>query len=281
MPQLWRVCSSLMMRALPRASRKIVAHGCAIHRSAAIQKLNWMGPTVLQKMGLQNASVEPIQFNFWIAAARWIAQPWATIFLLALGIALIIIELLTLHTWGMAGIAGGLIVLMIFAAHIAVGNGSWIGLILFIAGLICLIFETHILPGHGISAIIGLILVTVGMYYALGGPQGGGWYTVLSALMTTVGIMVAFFIYLPRSKVWNKLGQPMRQSASAGYVASEDYTDYLGRTGVAVTLLRPSGTAEFEGVKLPVVSEGEFIPAGTSVQVILVQGNRIVVRSNS
>jgi len=91
---------------------------------------------------------------------------------------------------------------------------------------------------------------------------------------------VAFFIYLPKSKVWTKFGQQTRQTASAGYVASEDYTEFLGKSGTATTLLRPSGTAEIDGVKLAVVSEGEFIPAGTSVQVILVQGNRIVVGKN-
>ena len=237
-------------------------------------------PAVLQSMGLQNASVEPIQFDFWVAAARWIVQPWATILLLAIGIALVITEMLTMHSWGMAGIGGGIIVLIIFASHIAVGNGSWIGLILFIAGLILLVFETHILPGHGVSAVLGLILITVGMYLALGGSQGGGWYTIAAAMMTTAGIMVAFFIYLPKSKVWAKLGQPMRQSAGAGYVSSEDYTEFLGRSGTATTLLRPSGTAEIDGVKLAVVSEGEFIPVGTPVQVVLVQGNRIVVRAN-
>ena len=46
----------------------------------------------------------------------------------------------------------------------------------------------------------------------------------------------------------------------------------------AVTLLRPSGTAEFDGVRLPVVSDGEFVSPGTAVQVVTVQGNRIVVR---
>ena len=39
-----------------------------------------------------------------------------------------------------------------------------------------------------------------------------------------------------------------------------------------------SGTAEFEGVRLPVVSDGEFVPPGTAVQVVTVQGNQIVVR---
>ena len=60
----------------------------------------------------------------------------------------------------------------------------------------------------------------------------------------------------------------MRQTAAAGYVSSDDYTGFLGHVGIAVTLLRPSGTAEIEGVRLPVVSEGEFVSAGTAVQVV-------------
>ena len=70
----------------------------------------------------------------------------------------------------------------------------------------------------------------------------------------------------------------MRQTALAGYVSSDDYTSYLGQFGTAVTLLRPSGTAEIDGVRLSVVTEGEFIAPGTPVQVVAVQGSRIVVR---
>ena len=47
--------------------------------------------------------------------------------------------------------------------------------------------------------------------------------------------------------------------------------------GVAVTVLRPAGMAEFDGVKLNVVSDGEFIPEGERVRVSRVEGNRIVV----
>lgn len=238
-------------------------------------------PAILAKMGLPNASVVTIHFDAWTAVARWIAQPWATVLLLAIGLALVITELATMHSWGLAGIIGGLMVLLIFAAHITVGNSSWVGIILFIAGLIFLFFETHILPGHGVSAVIGLIMITVGMYLSLGGEQGGGLYTLAASLLTTVGITVAFFAYLPRSRVWKKMGQSLRQSASAGYVTSEDYTEFIGRMGTTATQLRPSGSADVDGVRLAVVSEGDFIAAGVNIQVILVQGNRIVVRPTS
>jgi membrane-bound serine protease (ClpP class) len=236
-------------------------------------------PDVLAKMGLPTASVQPIQFDTWTAIARWIAQPWATILLLALGIALIIIELTTMHSWGIAGIIGALMLALIFAAYIAVGGGSWVGIILFLGGIGLLLVETHLFPGHGIWAIMGTILIGVGMFYVLGGPGSNALFSMSVALIATVGMVVAFFIYLPRSRVWKKIGQPMQQLATAGYVSSQDYTGYLGSVGTTLSYLRPSGNATFDGDKLQVVSEGGFIAENTKVQIVLVQGNRIVVRA--
>lgn len=69
------------------------------------------------------------------------------------------------------------------------------------------------------------------------------------------------------------------QSNQGGFTSSQDYSRFLGKTGVAVTLLRPSGTACIEGVKLNVVSSGQFISQGTTVKVVNVEGNRIVVET--
>jgi membrane-bound serine protease (ClpP class) len=235
-------------------------------------------PDVLAKMGLGSASLTSVHLDTWTSIALWVSQPWATIVLLGLGLALVIVEVMTWHSWGLAGLTGGALVLLIFAAHITVGTATWVGVVLFLAGVALMVFEAH-LPGHGLAVLGGLVLVFVGMYYALGGAQTGALYSAAAALLTTIALIVAFFIYLPRSPVWKKIGQPMRQSAAAGYVSSEDYTGFLGHIGTAATLLRPSGTAEIQGIRLAVVSEGEFIPAGTSIQVVLVQGSRIVVRA--
>ncbi len=53
---------------------------------------------------------------------------------------------------------------------------------------------------------------------------------------------------------------------------------FIGKTGTTTTPLRPAGIAEFDGVKLNVVSEGEFVEAQRPVTVERVEGNRIVVR---
>ncbi|GAH71886.1 unnamed protein product, partial [marine sediment metagenome] len=53
--------------------------------------------------------------------------------------------------------------------------------------------------------------------------------------------------------------------------------DLLGKEGVALTTLRPSGRAEFGEEVLDVVADGEFIAPGARIKVIRVGGNRVVV----
>ena len=205
-------------------------------------------------------------------------QPWATVLLLVVGLALVILELLTLHTWGIAGIIGGVVIALIFAAYIAVGAATIIGVLLFLAGAGLLLLETHVLPGHGWPAFTGLALIFAGLFFALGGQSGGALYPLAISLGATLAVLVAFFVYLPRSGVWKRLAMPGRQTALAGYVSGDDYTGFLGQYGVTASLLRPSGMVEVDGVRLSVVSEGDFVPAGTRVQIVLVQGSRVVVR---
>ncbi len=252
------------------------------HQAASVGYADVVAPDttdVLAKMGLAGAALVPVHIDGWTSVALWVSQPWATILLLALGLALVVVEFLTWHTWGLAGIAGGLLVVLIFASYITVGSATWVGVALFIMGIALLLLETHVFPGHGLSAFAGLVLIFLGMFYALGGTQTGAIYSASAALLTSIAVIAAFFLYLPRSRVWNKLGQPMRQSAKAGYVSSDDYTGFVGHVGTTVTALRPSGTADVEGIRLAVVSEGDFVPAGASVQVVLVQGSRVVVRA--
>ena len=67
--------------------------------------------------------------------------------------------------------------------------------------------------------------------------------------------------------------------ADLGYAsAPESDRQWLGRTGTALSPLRPAGIAEIDGVRVDVVSDGDFIEAGTPLLVTRVDGNRIVVR---
>ena len=58
---------------------------------------------------------------------------------------------------------------------------------------------------------------------------------------------------------------------------NNDLNYFIGREGVTHTALRPAGIGEFDGVKLNVVSDGEFIGKDKPIRVLSVKGNRIVV----
>jgi membrane-bound serine protease (ClpP class) len=52
----------------------------------------------------------------------------------------------------------------------------------------------------------------------------------------------------------------------------------VGKTGIAMTVLRPAGKAQIGDEFVDVVSEGPFISAGRKIEVASVSGNRVVVR---
>jgi len=70
-----------------------------------------------------------------------------------------------------------------------------------------------------------------------------------------------------------------RQYKEAGYTAPKPgLARYVGSTGTVITPLRPSGTVEVDGERLDVVTEGGFIPRDAKVEVINVEGSRIIVK---
>jgi membrane-bound serine protease (ClpP class) len=53
----------------------------------------------------------------------------------------------------------------------------------------------------------------------------------------------------------------------------------VGRDGTALTDLRPAGTARIGEERIDVVTEGEYVPQGSRVQVVRSDGYRHVVRA--
>ena len=67
------------------------------------------------------------------------------------------------------------------------------------------------------------------------------------------------------------------EKGSEGFRAAPSREIYLGKTGKTLTILRPSGKVRFKDKILDVVTEGGFIDKDTTVKVVKVEGNRIVV----
>ena len=76
-------------------------------------------------------------------------------------------------------------------------------------------------------------------------------------------------------------GLVLRESIDATGIPSMHAAELVGQRGIAVTTLRPAGTAMFGKNRLDVVTEATFIPQGATVEVTAVEGSRVVVRQVS
>ncbi len=152
-------------------------------------------------------------------------------------------------------------------------------LIGFLLGVGLMTVEVFI-PGFGIAGISG-ILIEVGVialtYWIHGGlPAIGATLIVLSTTAILVSIML-------RSVNKGRLSQsPLilndEETTEEGYVAMSDMDVFLGKEGVTTTVLRPTGMAIFDGVKLNVLADGEFISKDEKVVVQQVSGASIIVK---
>lgn len=144
--------------------------------------------------------------------------------------------------------------------------------LLIAVGLVLLFLET-ILPGM-IAGVLGLLAlgaaVTYG-YMQFGVKTGNtALFVVLVLLVAGTVLWVKFFPDSSVAKVFVSKGQ-------IGNVGAEK-PELLGQTGVALTALRPAGTGVFNGKRVDVVADGVFIPKGTTLKVVAVEGLRVVVR---
>lgn len=149
-------------------------------------------------------------------------------------------------------------------------------LVMLIVGYVLLVVEMYV-PGFGLPGVSGIILMIIGVIAMQPTPLQALILVLICVLLLGIAFSVAMHSIsrgrLSRSRlVLNEaLGEKKENP-------EEEMRYFIGKTGTTHTALRPAGIAEFDGVKLNVVSDGDFVGAQRAVRVERVEGNRIVVR---
>jgi membrane-bound ClpP family serine protease len=147
---------------------------------------------------------------------------------------------------------------------------------LFILGLILLIVEMFI-PGFGIAGGSGLVLLVTGIILTARTPFEA--VVMVAILILLVALFLAIILRsMKRGKLSKKLILWSAAKHENGFSASADNSALIGTKGVALTILRPAGSGEFDGRRLDVVTEGTFIESGTKIKIVRTEGRRIVVQ---
>ncbi|HEX2078158.1 MAG TPA: NfeD family protein [Longimicrobium sp.] len=162
----------------------------------------------------------------------------------------------------------------------AMGLATWMPALLVIAGLLFLAVEVFLIPGTGVAALLGLLAVVAGVVLSLIGPLPGSADVAiaLGVIISSLTLMgVAVWGLASRIRAGDPLlGGMLRRDE--GYIAALPRPELEGMDGIALTDLRPAGTAEVAGERLDVVSEAGWITAGSPVRILRSEGYRHVVR---
>lgn len=232
---------------------------------------------LLNAIQLGDAQVVEAAMSLSENITRIVTNPFVAPILLMFGIAGIVIELFTLG-WGIAGSLGIISLGLYFGGHLLGGFTGWEVILLFIIGIILLGVEA-LVPGFGLPGTAGIICITISIILTAPSWEAGI-ISLVFALVGTIILLLLSFKVLNKRKFWNRLVLGLEFNKKDGYIPqSQDFSKYIGQKGVAHTTLRPAGAVLLdEGTRLDVVTAGEFIPQGTRVEIIFVEGMRIVVQ---
>lgn len=166
---------------------------------------------------------------------------------------------------------GVLVSLNVFSFLESIGT---IQAVLFIIGLLLLIFEAFT-PGFGIAGGSGLVLIIVGIF--LTGQKPVDYLIMFLILIVIVVILLLIILHSAKKGKLKKIVLRSATSEQDGYRSTTDYSQLIGAEGIAITVLRPSGTGDFGGQRLDVVTEGEFLEKEAKIKIVRTEGRRIVV----
>lgn len=150
-------------------------------------------------------------------------------------------------------------------------------ILLILVGFILIVAEVYLIPGFNVVGILGLLLIlfAIGFIFTSHGLVGG---TI--SLFSSVAAGSGMFYYLWNSGAWNRfiLSTSLREDAELVAREHDHRARYLGKAGLAVTPLRPTGVVEIDGERIEVVTEGNFIASGSRVRVVAMDRRRYFVR---
>ncbi len=261
-------------------------------------------PAAIALLNLNHASRVEAEEDWGEMLARFLTDPVVSSLLMSLGFLGLMMELFT-PGFGVPGSIGVACLSLFFLGQYAANLAGAEEAILFTIGFALLALEVFVIPGFGAAGIagIGCVAVALGMSmvelelpwdvsFELGYMQDA-LATAVIRLTIVLAILVvatmAMFKWAPRSRAGGWLifrartVEGIDPAAGLGAEApggslTKKYDHLLGKQGEAKTVLRPSGVAVIDGQRVHVLTDGTFLDPGQKIEVIEVDGHRVIVR---
>ncbi len=149
---------------------------------------------------------------------------------------------------------------------------------LLLGGFLFMFLEIAVIPGFGITGILGILLLGGGLataFMKLSMPMALA--ATFTAILGVILLLLWFFLVFPKTSMGKQFILQTEASNAEGFVAVDDKSAYIGKEGITVTMLRPSGIAKIDGERVDVMTDGEFVEKGVKVKVTKTRQNTVIV----
>jgi membrane-bound serine protease (ClpP class) len=197
--------------------------------------------------------------------------------------------------FGIFGIVGIFCLALVYFNQYLVGLAGYTELLILIIGILLLAVEVFVLPGFGLAGFAGLTAIGIGLIlmmqdFVIPNPSFP-WQrklmienllqVLISFLLAFILTLVVFRYVLPRLSTGGRGPYLSTNLKTSRIGLAKDKGIRIGDTGKADTYLRPSGKIVVGEKRLDAVTAGEFIEKGSVIEIIKIDGNRIIVTVKS
>ncbi len=197
--------------------------------------------------------------------------------------------------FGIFGIVGICCLALVFFNQYLVGLADYTELMILVIGILLLAVEVFVLPGFGIAGFAGLLIIGISLILmmqdfvipdpSLPWEKDLMFENLVRVMASYLGAFIltllVFRFVLPRLSLISR-GPFLSANLKSSHVArAEDKGVQVGNVGKADTFLRPSGKVVIGKKRLDAVTAGEFIEKGTPVEIVKIDGSRIIVSTKS
>jgi membrane-bound ClpP family serine protease len=243
--------------------------------------------------GLDPAEVQLVDDDWLEVLVNFLKHPLTSVVLVMIGITCIILEL-KMPGVSFPGVLAAICFVLFFWAHCGFSQIGVLAMLLFALGIILVALEIFVLPGFGVPGVTGVLLMfgSVGLaaygHWPRSGSEWLGYGKALYPFCLSLlgGVVAAYFSakYLPHVPYVNRLflkppsTDPEDGESEPVDPARAEMAALLGAIGVAATPLRPAGKVQIGEQFVDVVAESGYVEPGTRVQVVEIEGIRVVVK---
>lgn len=240
---------------------------------------------LLSAFNIRGTKKIEITQNWAEAVVRFLNNAIVTSILIMIGFFGLLAEIKS-PGWGVPGTAGLVALTLFFGSSYILQLASVIEILMFIIGVALILIEIFVIPGFGIAGISGIVLVFASLFLSLVGGDPFLDFELVSraiiqlSLSLVVALILIFVLakYLPRTTVFKKFVLADSEKSTNGFSSHSFAEDLIGAEGIALTTLRPAGTAEINGRRVDVMTESEYVEKGKKIKVLAVDGIRVLVK---